>query len=83
MRGMFWLQLNSRVNQVKTSLGVNEGVDGVLGFARICDPFSGPPNYTYIPENCPPEAIRIGDIPVVSKSIYPSMVLLLLLIYPH
>ncbi|XP_059643786.1 uncharacterized protein LOC132285615 [Cornus florida] len=35
------------------------------GFGSVCDPFSGPPNYTYTPEKCSKDSIQIGEIPNV------------------
>ncbi|XVF17520.1 hypothetical protein REPUB_Repub10bG0129900 [Reevesia pubescens] len=29
----------------------------------ICDPFYGGPNHSYVPEDCPEDAIPIGNIP--------------------
>lgn len=33
----------------------------------ICNPFSGPPDYHYMKNDCPSDTIRIGDIPKVLK----------------
>lgn len=33
----------------------------------VCNPFSGPPDYLYKPEDCPSNTIKIGDIPQVLK----------------
>ncbi|KAK6930515.1 hypothetical protein RJ641_004609, partial [Dillenia turbinata] len=35
----------------------------------ICNPFSGPPDYDYQPENCPPNTTQIGDIPQVMMAL--------------
>ncbi|XP_016576919.2 uncharacterized protein LOC107874677 [Capsicum annuum] len=36
--------------------------------AQICNPFSGPPDYNYKPDqNCPSSAIKIGDLPRIIK----------------
>ncbi|KAL8104392.1 uncharacterized protein LOC141678931 [Apium graveolens] len=51
------------VNQVNANLSAQEA------FVQICNPFSAPPEYNYQPENCPPSAIRIGDIPAAVKLI--------------
>ncbi|KAK8619459.1 hypothetical protein V6N13_133418 [Hibiscus sabdariffa] len=32
---------------------------------HVCNPFSAPPEYTYQPNNCPANTIRIGDIPKI------------------
>ncbi|KAK9141198.1 hypothetical protein Scep_010879 [Stephania cephalantha] len=39
----------------------------VLNLVRICNPLSGPPEYNYRPDNCPPNTIKIGDIPKLLK----------------
>ncbi|KAF7132679.1 hypothetical protein RHSIM_Rhsim09G0017900 [Rhododendron simsii] len=36
---------------------------------QVCNPFSAPPEYTYQPDNCPANAIKIGDIPQLLKTI--------------
>ncbi|XP_021908110.1 uncharacterized protein LOC110822330 [Carica papaya] len=39
-----------------------------FGVEMVCDPFSGAPNYSYVPESCSKNAIQIGDLPnVLSK----------------
>uniref|UniRef100_A0A251VAX9 Transmembrane protein n=1 Tax=Helianthus annuus TaxID=4232 RepID=A0A251VAX9_HELAN len=35
----------------------------------VCNPFSGPPEYNYQPNNCSEDEIRIGDIPELLKLI--------------
>ncbi|KAE8718326.1 putative HXXXD-type acyl-transferase family protein [Hibiscus syriacus] len=35
--------------------------------SHVCNPFSAPPEYTYQPNNCPANTIRIGDIPEILK----------------
>ncbi|KAE8729748.1 hypothetical protein F3Y22_tig00003398pilonHSYRG00047 [Hibiscus syriacus] len=35
--------------------------------SHVCNPFSAPPEYTYQPNNCPANTIRIGDIPKILK----------------
>lgn len=47
-------------------LGVGEENEELMGAIKICDPFSGAPNYSYIPHTCPQDAIRIGDLSKVS-----------------
>ncbi|KAK9159628.1 hypothetical protein Syun_005969 [Stephania yunnanensis] len=39
----------------------------VLNLVRICNPLSGPPEYNYRPDSCPPNTIKIGDIPKLLK----------------
>lgn len=64
--GFFLLsQLNSNMSVMYRLLGVGEENEELIGVMKICDPFSGAPNYTYIPQSCPRDAIRIGDLPKV------------------
>ncbi|CAK9184862.1 unnamed protein product [Ilex paraguariensis] len=50
------------VNQVNTNISTS-----YANIVQICNPFSAPPQYQYQPENCPANAIRIGDIPQVLR----------------
>lgn len=51
------------VNRVNRELSTNYG-----NVAQICNPFSGPPDYSYeLDQNCPSSAIRIGDVPRMIK----------------
>lgn len=59
-------QLNSDVSLMYQLLGIGEENEELIGLVKICNPFSGPPNYSYSPHNCPRDAIRIGDLPKVS-----------------
>ncbi|KAE9585947.1 hypothetical protein Lal_00009856 [Lupinus albus] len=54
------------VNQVNANISVMQGTS-YSNLALVCNPFSGPPEYSYQPENCPYNTIRIGDIPKVLK----------------
>ncbi|OIW08979.1 hypothetical protein TanjilG_05955 [Lupinus angustifolius] len=54
------------VNQVNANISVMQGTS-YSNLAHVCNPFSGPPQYSYQPENCPYNTIRIGDIPKVLK----------------
>lgn len=47
-------------------LGVSEENEELMGVIKICDPFSGSSNLSYVPHNCPQDAIRIGDLSKVS-----------------
>jgi len=47
-------------------LGVSEENEEVMGVIKICDPFPGPSNQNYVPQTCPQNAIRIGDLSKVS-----------------
>lgn len=64
--GFFLSQLNSNMSLIYRLLGVAEENEQSIGPMKICDPFSGAPNYTYIPYSCPHDAITIGDLPKVS-----------------
>lgn len=60
----FITELNLNINVVPKELGVDEtNYDNVLGDRKICDPFSGPPDYTYLEGKCPKDAIPIRDLP--------------------
>lgn len=61
----FFLKLNSKITEIHGLLLLT-GKDDLLGFSEICDPFSSGPGYRYVPENCPKDAVAIGDIPNVS-----------------
>jgi hypothetical protein len=62
----FVSQLNSNVSVMYEILGIDEENEDLIGVVKICNPFSGAPNYTYIPQNCPHDTVRIGDLPKVS-----------------
>lgn len=64
---LLMMQLNSKVTEIAKTLGVNEENDDSVGFLRICNPFSGPPNYTYVPQSCSNSGIPVGKLPEVSK----------------
>lgn len=63
------MQLNSKVEELHVMLHVF-GLDDLLGFSEICNPFSGPPNYSYIPDKCPKNALPISQLPDVSELTY-------------
>ena len=68
---MWWvcfcgMQLNSKVKELHELLQVFR-LENLLGFSEICNPFSGPPNYSYIPEKCPKDALPISELPNVSE----------------
>jgi hypothetical protein len=56
--------VNSNIYSIKSQYGVKQ-------LDYICNPFTGPPEYRYRPENCASGEATIGDIPQVSKQ-YPS-----------
>ncbi|BBH05891.1 hypothetical protein Prudu_017406 [Prunus dulcis] len=62
-------QLNSKVTEIANSLGIDEQNDDLVGLLRICNPFSGPPNYSYMPSSCS-DAIPVGKLPEVSRFNY-------------
>lgn len=62
----FWSQLNSNMSVIYRLLGVSEENEELMGVIKICDPFSGSSNLSYVPHNCPQDAIRIGDLSKVS-----------------
>lgn len=57
-------ELNSKVKELHELLQVFR-LENLLGFSEICNPFSGPPNYSYIPEKCPKDALPISELPNV------------------
>ncbi|XP_058772843.1 uncharacterized protein LOC131646933 [Vicia villosa] len=59
----FIVELNSNVSVLYELLGIGQENEELIGVMKICNPFSGAPNYTYIPQNCPHDAVRIGDLP--------------------
>ncbi|KAJ8769398.1 hypothetical protein K2173_002602 [Erythroxylum novogranatense] len=60
-------QLKSKAVEFYGSLGLKEQNSDILGLNRICDPFSGAPDYTYTPELCPDESITIDQLSKVSR----------------
>ncbi|XP_039032014.1 uncharacterized protein LOC120166920 [Hibiscus syriacus] len=61
--------LNAKIDEVCEKMGINEQSFEMLGgFRMICDPFTGPPSYSYEPEACAEDAIPIGKIPdIISR----------------
>ncbi|KAG8089660.1 hypothetical protein GUJ93_ZPchr0011g28356 [Zizania palustris] len=53
-------QVNSNIYTIKSEYEVKQ-------LDYICNPFTGPPEYRYRPENCPSGAATIGDIPQVGE----------------
>ncbi|KAK7307691.1 hypothetical protein VNO77_40969 [Canavalia gladiata] len=58
----FIVELNSNMSGIYRLLGVSEENEELMGIIKICDPFSRAPNFSYIPQSCPQDAIRIGDL---------------------
>ncbi|KAG4961446.1 hypothetical protein JHK87_038079 [Glycine soja] len=54
------------VNKVNAKISAMQATSAV-NLVQVCNPFSAPPKYSYQPENCPANTIRIGDIPKVLK----------------
>ncbi|KAA8531565.1 hypothetical protein F0562_006274 [Nyssa sinensis] len=64
----FITKLNAKIKELHQLLGLDEQLEEFIDVQKICDPFSGPPNYSYTPEKCPKDAIPIGDLPnVISR----------------
>ncbi|XP_038711812.1 uncharacterized protein LOC120006008 [Tripterygium wilfordii] len=57
-------RIYSLVNQVNADISA---LSLAASYPTICNPFSAPPEYEYQPNNCPPNTIKIGDIPQVLK----------------
>ncbi|KAI8542021.1 hypothetical protein RHMOL_Rhmol08G0106800 [Rhododendron molle] len=59
-------ELNSKITQFSDLIRLEEEQDdSSFGVKRICDPFSGAPNFSYAPENCSKDSIPIGALPGV------------------
>ncbi|RDX75550.1 hypothetical protein CR513_44554, partial [Mucuna pruriens] len=58
----FIVQLNSNISVAYRFLGVSEDNEALVGIMKICDPFSGNSNLSYVPQSCPQDAVPIGDI---------------------
>ncbi|XP_073099302.1 uncharacterized protein [Elaeis guineensis] len=52
-------QVNANISAAKSS--------ALPDLEYICNPFSGPPEYSYQPENCSSNTIKIGEIPQILK----------------
>ncbi|XP_042467810.1 uncharacterized protein LOC122050965 isoform X2 [Zingiber officinale] len=46
---------------------VSANISAVKSLSLVCNPFSGPPEYSYQPGNCSSNTIKIGDVPQVLK----------------
>ncbi|XP_024025453.1 uncharacterized protein LOC21392719 [Morus notabilis] len=68
----FITQLNSKIPDYHRLLqlegGQLNGDQYLSGFVNVCNPFDGAPNYSYVPESCPKNAIPIGHLPHVLAS---------------
>lgn len=61
----FFSQLNAKTSLLYRSLGISELGDELPGAMKLCEPFSGPPDYSYIPRNCSKAEIPISNLPNV------------------
>lgn len=52
-------RLNSKISEYYKMLGLDSG------FKLVCQPFSGAPDYSYLPYSCPKDAIQVGDLPKI------------------
>ncbi|MBA0570419.1 hypothetical protein Golob_004080 [Gossypium lobatum] len=50
-------EVNANISELRATTYPN--------LAHVCNPFTAPPEYTYQPNNCPANTIRIGDIPKI------------------
>lgn len=60
------MQLNAKSTELYRSLGISELGDELPGVMKICEPFSGPPDYSYMPGNCSKGEIPVSSLPNVS-----------------
>ncbi|KAF8017307.1 hypothetical protein BT93_H2482 [Corymbia citriodora subsp. variegata] len=61
----FFAQLNAKTTVLYRSLGLSELGSELPGAMKICEPFSGPPDYSYVPGNCSKGEIPISNLPNV------------------
>lgn len=54
------------VDQVNSNISTLESL-ALPGLKYICNPFSGPPDYSYLQENCTSDTILIRNIPQILK----------------
>ncbi|XP_020252115.1 uncharacterized protein LOC109829402 isoform X2 [Asparagus officinalis] len=59
-------EIHNVIDQVNANISSLQSLS-LPGMKYICNPFSGPPDYSYQPENCSSNTIRIGNIPQVLK----------------
>ncbi|KAH7520304.1 hypothetical protein FEM48_Zijuj08G0129900 [Ziziphus jujuba var. spinosa] len=60
---IFISQLNSKAEDFYKMFGLDEQNENLYGVIQICNPFKGPPEYSYVPEGCPKNSIPISQIP--------------------
>lgn len=61
----FIAELNSKITEYYRFVGLAEQSEDLVGVIKICEPFSGAPNFSYMPESCPKDAITVADLPLV------------------
>ncbi|GMH24049.1 hypothetical protein Nepgr_025892 [Nepenthes gracilis] len=61
----FISELNSNIMNLPKQLRLNDQNDVSRGIWKVCDPFSGAPDYSYVPGKCPKDAIPIGKVPEI------------------
>ncbi|KAI3900202.1 hypothetical protein MKW92_042462 [Papaver armeniacum] len=62
----FISKLNTKVQGMSQVLGLSDNESELPGeVLKVCNPFSGAPNFFYDPNSCSSNAIPIGDIPNV------------------
>ncbi|XP_028772798.1 uncharacterized protein LOC114729936 [Neltuma alba] len=61
----FIAELNAKMSEIYGVLGIDKQAQKVIGIVKICEPFSGPPDYNFIPKTCPRNAIPVGDLPKI------------------
>ncbi|KAJ4751569.1 envelope glycoprotein B [Rhynchospora pubera] len=54
--------IHNLIDQVNAEISAVRSTD-MPGLEYVCNPFSGPPEYLYQPDNCSSSTIKIGDIP--------------------
>ncbi|KAG8642732.1 hypothetical protein MANES_12G114901v8 [Manihot esculenta] len=57
----FITKLNWKMEALYMLLPLDRDFVDSVGAKRVCAPFSGPPNYTYIPETCSKDRMSIDD----------------------
>nr|XP_043616223.1 uncharacterized protein LOC122588155 [Erigeron canadensis] len=61
---------NSQITSLAHKMiGLDNQSDASFVIDKICDPFSGSPNYTYTPGNCQQDAIQIHELPSILSTL--------------
>lgn len=61
----FISELNAKMSEIYGILGIDKQAQQMIGIIKICEPFTGPPDYSYIPNACSQNAIPVGDLPKI------------------